>query len=248
MPIRLGGGTVVRPKDLASIRLGDGTALFSQVPNSVIHQYRGRDFTTSTWTNSVGSADISINGASVTTLNGKRAASGDGVDDFGKATIPRVGNLQKSAVEFSMQTTSSGNGIPFGVNNSPSTGGTVTFNPSLNFDANFNQDPGNINIQLSDGTDLIRFAATTSPNLNDGDVHKVSIVFVDTASNDVRLIIDGSQVNITFSAASGPQNFGNLSDDFGFFARTDGGTPSDFSEISFGIFRFHDRPISKQTI
>jgi hypothetical protein len=80
-------------------RPGDDPAQFRSVvrprrvqppdpPGSVIHQYRGENFTTSTWTDSVGNADMSINGVSASTLNGSRAASSDGVDDFGVTSAP----------------------------------------------------------------------------------------------------------------------------------------------------------------
>jgi hypothetical protein len=58
-------------------------------PRSVTNQYKGRNFTTSTWTDSVGTADMSIDGVSASTLNGDKAASSDGVDDFGKANGPQ---------------------------------------------------------------------------------------------------------------------------------------------------------------
>jgi hypothetical protein len=55
----------------------------------VIHQYRGENFRTDGWEDSVGQADMSISGVSPGRLNGERAASSDGVDDFGLADGPQ---------------------------------------------------------------------------------------------------------------------------------------------------------------
>jgi hypothetical protein len=219
-------------------------------PDSVIREYRAKNFGSSTVPDSVGSADMSTNGVTAVTLNnGGAGIKGDGVDDSGLATIPEVGNFQQSAIEFSMQTTSTNDGVPFGISNSSSpSGGSITFNTNINRDESFNKSTGQIRIQISDGSDVLRFAPSTNPNLNDGNVHKVSIIYDNAANNDTRLIIDGSQVNLTFSDVDGPSNFGDLNDDFGFFGRADDGTVSSFCDIAFGVIRFHNQSITSQTI
>jgi hypothetical protein len=58
-------------------------------PASVIYQYRGRNFNTSTWVDSAPSApqsDLSNNGPAVSSINGNKAPSSDGTDDFSIST------------------------------------------------------------------------------------------------------------------------------------------------------------------
>lgn len=59
-------------------------------PNSVIHQYRGDNFTASTWSDSVGNADMTVSGLSSGTLNSDPAVVSDGVDDGGVASGPET--------------------------------------------------------------------------------------------------------------------------------------------------------------
>jgi hypothetical protein len=56
-------------------------------PDSVQFQYKGTNFSPTTWTDSVGNADLSVSGPTNSTLLGSPAGSGDGVDDI--ATAPK---------------------------------------------------------------------------------------------------------------------------------------------------------------
>jgi hypothetical protein len=60
-----------------------------QPPQTVLHRYRGSDFTGSTWPDSIGSADLTVTGASSATLgpNDADAVSFDGVDDNAESTL-----------------------------------------------------------------------------------------------------------------------------------------------------------------
>jgi hypothetical protein len=94
-------------------RPGDDPAQFRSVvrpaqvpvaPDSVVHQYRGENFTTSTWADTAPSgpqADMSITGVSASTLNGSRTASSDGVDDFATSPLGTVETLPSNP-EFSV--------------------------------------------------------------------------------------------------------------------------------------------------
>jgi hypothetical protein len=81
--------SVVRPSQLP------------EPPDSVVHQYRGENFTTSTWPDTASSpsqADMSINGPIADTLNGDKSARADGVDDLTVSTAP-AGNGPESLLK-----------------------------------------------------------------------------------------------------------------------------------------------------
>jgi hypothetical protein len=81
-------------------------------PDSVVHQYLGKNFTTSTWPDTAPSgpqADMTVNGPVTDTLNGDPAATSDGIDDFGLADGPQdTFSSQNCAVAFVFNADGSG--------------------------------------------------------------------------------------------------------------------------------------------
>ena len=240
-PIRKGDGTPVTPKGISQIRTGDGRILFDGVaiPDSAVLNFDAANFDTPTWPNGVDNEpDMSVSGLSTTTLsNGTSGVGGDGNDDFGEVTLPSAldGNaLQSQTIEFSIEL--SNDDIGHIVSNINSNGNQAT-QVRIN-----DPDPGHIRVFCEDDDDnRLRFGTDQNPNINDGEVHNVTVDIADSSQNDVNIHIDGSSVGLTFSDTDGPSNFTTWDYDCAFWAQrlTGGGTTAHL-EAASGIIRWHD--------
>jgi hypothetical protein len=238
-------------------RPGDDPAQFRSVvrpaqvpvtPDSVVHQYRGENFTTSTWTDSVGNADMTINGLSVGTLNSSRSASSDGVDDVGLADNPQ--NLpQNETFGVSMVVQSSDNSSP-----TPKIIGTEDGSVfSLANDDFFDNSTGELLFNLVDdtGNDMRVETATSATKVFDGDVHLVCINKTgnDPSNGDISFYVDdmSSETNQTvhrdnsFSHTS----FSSTSN-MGFFADNRSSNVESFVDLDMSFIEFNSDPYSKQ--
>jgi hypothetical protein len=231
-------------------RPGDDPAQFRSVvrpaqvpvaPDSVIHQYRGQNFTTSGWRDSVGDADMSINGVSASTLNGARAASSDGVDDFGLADGPQ--DLpQNETFGFSMvinDSTPQDNADVFGAG-----GGNNNFQV---IDTDFNDGTlGELFINLTDGNGNA-IAIETKADAIDGDTHLVVFSKRGGSVSDLTVYIDDMTTPVSAdTVANAPFDHTKYSnaDDMAFFAEN---TPSGvrrFNEATLAFVEFNEEPYS----
>jgi hypothetical protein len=241
--------------DFRSLRRGKRNGAFRQAvrlpdlppaPDSVVHQYRGENFQTDTWEDTAPSgpqADMSITGVSASTLNGARAASSDGVDDFGLANGPQdlpekesfgiafvVNSTDKNDVTFWMGARDTNKNAQFGLidfNISDNTNGEITFNLR---DTNRN---------------TIRIEGTT--DVQDGDTHLICINKNSDDAGDVSFYIDNMDAETTVNVRRN-QSFDNtdyLSDvDMGFFG---GNTNSGFDfhkTLDLPFIEFKQSPYS----
>jgi hypothetical protein len=229
-------------------RPGDDPAQFRSLvrlprvegPDSIEHQYRVKNFTTSTWPDSAQNADMSVNGLSRGTIGGEPSVSSDGVDDFGVAPSDTVetlpGTSSEFGVAFTVQTTDN-SGDYFGVQSS-----TARF---LILDGG----GGDIRLGLEENSDFLT-KKTTSSNLTDGVPHLICINKRGNNASDIKFYIDqmgaGQQASDTI-VANDPfkdSKYKIKGDKMAFFA-LDGGT-SDFKKYDAGLFEFNRQPYSEE--
>jgi len=219
------------------------------IPDSVVVQYRGSEFTqgNNTWPADVG-PDMSMTGdpQTETLQNGQDGVRGDGTDDFGSWDPPTSlegSSLQSFSIEFSVQFTTGGT-----FDEGSFSGSDTSINLSYNVDESFNNDDGNLRIQLIDDSDnLVQAAPQSNPNLDDGNTHNVSII-IDASTPDIDFIIDGSSFNVSFDSQDSLTNFGLQDLNQYVFARNNQGSADNYGNIAHGIIRWHDTAISSQTI
>jgi len=195
---------------------------------------------------------MSFNGGptAATLSDGADSISGDGTDDHGLITLPNSlegSSLQSFSIEFAIEhSTSSQSAAVYGARNSDV---NQFLSCNLNLDVNANADVGNIRFNLTDDAgDRVTFAPSASPNLDDGTRHNVSVIYNDTSTNDVDVIIDGSSVALSFANQQSPSNFAAWDVDMAVWARNLGGSLSFYSDMEIGAMRWHDSAISSQTI
>jgi hypothetical protein len=224
----------------AGVGIGSGTAVSATIPNSVEHQYLGDNFTTSTWTDSIGSADMSINGPSASTLNGDRAASSDGVDDFGLADGPAtLPNRASFSIAMTVQTTDTTTSRFFGELDNASDFSRFSINIP---------NSGEFRIVFADDAPNV-IAAKTLTGIADGNAHLVVVNVPDpTDASSIEFFID-DMVNPQTTTVIRNENFqpGNYSanGDLGFFAQNSTGSQiNNFRNMTAGLFEFNTEPYS----
>jgi len=254
-PINLDGDTVdaiTMDGDSVSEVTVDRDVVFDPgPPDTVTYQWTASTFSAgdADWTDDIQSKPMALTGdpQAVTLSNGGAAVKGDDTD-HGLASIPDTLNGVTQAYEFSIQYSHSNLGIWGVLTNS----NVSRYELQLNVDETFSTDNGNLTFVLRDEDDnKLKAAPTTNPNLDDGNVHKVSIDVVDSSQNDLDIYIDGSSVSLSFDSQQNPDNFNfttDASDDFGFWARNNGGTITSSFTAAHGVHRFHNDTIGGQTI
>jgi hypothetical protein len=179
-------------------RPGDDPAQFRSVvrpaqvpaaPDSVVHQYRAENFTTSTWPDSEQSADISVNGLTASTLNGEPSVSGDGVDDFGEDgdLAPFGANADTDfAIELVLQTTDRGNCLGTADSTSDMALGVRTGDP-------FDSVPDRLSFTLRSAAASSNFISVSSgTTVTDGTARHIIINKTGNTGSDIEIILNGS--------------------------------------------------------
>jgi hypothetical protein len=249
--------------DFRSLRRGKRNGAFRQVvrlpdlppaPDSVVHQYRGENFRTDEWIDTAPSgpqADMSINGVSASTLNGARAASSDGVDDFGKTSTPGPESLPGQSDSFGValvvrSSDKVDNTAFFGVSDSGGRFELLDFNPFDNslgelFFVIQDQNSNNLIVETDITTDVV-----------DGDTHLICINKPNNDASQIDIFVDNMktpQPATTIRNQAFKENDYTTSSDMGFFASNDissrGGITGE-KDISMSFIEFSEEPYSKQ--
>jgi hypothetical protein len=236
-------------------RPGDDPAQFRSVvrpaqvpvaPDSVVHQYRGENFTTSAWVDTAPSgpqADMSINGVSATTLNGARAASSDGVDDFGKANGPQdLPENETFGIAFVVKSSDKSDLSNFmAVRESNGTFEIVDANA-------FDGSNGQPALDLKDSNNNRLFVEATV-DVCDSQAHLVIInkkgdgagdidFFIDNTANTVS---DNIEINDPFDSSDY-----NVTTQLAFFAGENEGSVDGFKALDIPFIEFNGQPYSQQ--
>jgi hypothetical protein len=223
------------------VRLAQGAS----VPDSVLHQYRGENFTTSTWTDSVGNADMSVNGLSPTQVNGAPGVSSDGVDDFGKTsaglgagpkTLPGLSDSFGVALTFS---------APKGTRSTEfcgaedlDTGSIFNIRDTDLVDGSF----GEPRLRLNDGSNVLRHetnAVFTDSQLHLLVINKLSDTSVEMFVDDMTAVEPGTTTSRGFDHT----NYNNTVD-MAFFAKNRGFGPKNLKDMQSTFFEFNTQPYS----
>jgi hypothetical protein len=204
-------------------------------PDSVLHQYTGENFTTTSWSDSVGQKSMSINGVSASTLNGDKSASSDGVDDLGKAAIASLFSQQEFGIAFVFQTTDNTDGSSImGVAGSGSS--TFVLQDSDFFDGSL----GELQFFHRDDNNNAAIVETVN-SVADGKTHLAVVNKASDDAQDISIYVDdmSQPANTVVHQNAFDRTAFSVGSDFGFFGRT---TPSGFSshkEIKSPFFEFN---------
>jgi hypothetical protein len=215
------------------------------VPDSVVNQYIGDNFTTNTWPDSVGNADLSVNGPTTGQINGQIASSSDGVDDIAKTTSPGPAQLP-TATTF---------GVAFSVKGTDTTDITSWFG-AVSGSAVFQliSDSGETGKK---GAPLLFLRDDTGQtvergigfNLMDGNAHFVVINKTGSGAGSVDMYVDtvSSPEPATASVNQGfdPTSY-TAPGQFGVHARADGTAGGSFKSFRSTLFEFNSEPYTKK--
>jgi hypothetical protein len=221
----------------------------SRTPDSVVHQYRGQNFTSSIWADSAGQADMTMNGVQNGILDGTesvKSGSSDGVDDFGLAkgtTGPK--DLPENETF----------GMALSIKGTDTTNNTRIFNSSNGPDEQFNISDsdafgggnGRLLLFLRDGN-RESLAVETDDIIFTGDE---KLIVINKNSNNAAGIefYVNDMVNTAPSSIRSTGNFlhTNYSNpiNMGFFARNSGGTIDEFKAFNSALFEFSVEPYSQ---
>jgi hypothetical protein len=217
------------------------------VPNSVVHQYIGDNFSSTEWTESVGAADMSINGVSANTLNSSRSASSDGVDDVGLADGPQ--DLPQNATfGIAMVIRSSDlsdNSHIFGARGSNGSFFRLFSNDSI---ASTNEFPV---LGLRPDSSRSELRAVPNTKVIDGSTHLFVINKNGADITDTAFFIDDMQTptgaTIPRNGVSDPNSYANTAD-MGFFALNDddNGSITNHKSLDLPFIEFNEQPYSQQ--
>ena len=233
--------------------ISDGS-IISSIPDSVVLQYFGTTYSdaSTTWEDDNDVQDMTLTGGeTATTINGSDAVGFDGLEDHGLIDLPPAfdgSGLNEFSIELSLAyTDGTGDEIAFWFF---AADGDQVLGVRANFDADgATANEGQMLFDLRDDNDQrFRFSPSNNPNLNDGDRHDISIIIEDASNNDATLIIDGSEVSLTFLDQDSPDNFKSWSVDLAVAAGNDNGSINAHFEQDCGAMRWHDEAIEEQTI
>jgi hypothetical protein len=214
-----------------------------RTPNSVVHQYRGQNFTDSVWADSVGEADIILNGPQNAVLDGSesvKSGKSDGVDDFGITSTNSPSNPsdlpenESFGVAFTFQSQDKTNKSAwFGCESQTSD----VFFRVIDVDA-LDGSNGELLFNLNDGTDSLNVETTDS--FADGQVHLVCINKKSNNPSDVNIYVDDMTTPVSVNASGQFDNTSySLNRDMTFFAnnRT---SVDQFKSFFAGLFEFNE--------
>jgi hypothetical protein len=241
-------------------RPGDDPAQFRSVvrpvqkttlPGSVIHQYRGENFTTSTWLDSAPNGpqvDLSVNGLSASTLgpNADKAASADGADDFALSTAPAgdgpesLPNDETFAVATVVKGPQTDNRNLIGFFD-----GTNAF--ELNEKDAFDGSKGEIQLILNDGSNVLRVESKVSETQAfDRSPHLVVVQKTGPSSADVEIYIDDMITDIATVNTAGTfdETAYAANDELAFFAQNNRRSIKNFKQSTVSLFEFNKEAYS----
>jgi len=197
------------------------------VPGSTVHRWKLDDVGTGTATDSIGSADGTVNGVSSVSgaYQGGSAGDGDGTGDYiGTTTLGDFGSTVLAntfSVAYTIDNLTTTNEVfACGVDNIDSPGDSTLFTCPIN---RVSSNVPELSIRgANDSGHFLRVQGSTT--ITDGDKHRVVITKSGDNGSEVNIYVDDSQdsTNVSFdSLNSNPSNFNTP---FYIFARNLGGS------------------------
>jgi hypothetical protein len=186
---------------------------------------------------------MSINGVSASTLNGDRAASSDGVDDFTVADGPQ--NLPENETF----------GVAMVFNSTDDSTPTAWFGAEDRSDATFfrfldsaiiNSGSGELLVTLNDGRNAINVETTTK--IADGATHLICVNKTSDAITDIDIYVDDMQtpVNVDRTSSGFDHTAYTISSEMGFFARKKQARIGLHKTLDLPFIEFNEQPYSQQ--
>jgi len=175
------------------------------IPSPATHRWKLGDVATGTATDSIGSADGTVNGVSSIsgTYQGGSAGDGDGTDDFINLTDLSGSGFDsnipgKHAVSFTIKSSASPGIYPFGF----SRGSFGEY--GVNLGSVFDSPPQDaIKYWVGENSSNV-YGVTFNKSVLDGGTHRICIVMRGTAAQDIECYVDASEVtNKTIDQDSG---------------------------------------------
>jgi hypothetical protein len=219
------------------------------VPDSVVHQYLGQNFTTSTWADTAPSgpqADMSINGVSASTLNGDRAASSDGVDDVGLADGPQ--DLPENETFGVAMVINSPD--PRDLTNVLGSNDGANGFPSFQFsDSNANDNStGELRVVVKDSNNNT-LNVETAGKIYDGQTRLIAINKTANTASGISIYVGDmttqAAVNVNTAQSFDHTNYSN-STQMAFFAINLSGSQAGFKALDLPFIEFNEQPYSQQ--
>ena len=217
--------------------------LSSLIPDSVVHQYPYSTFSTSTWSDNVGGAGMTVNGmVSDTFGNGESSVFGDGTDDYGLADGPQ--NLPQNET-FGVALTledPSGSDTSYWM-------GSSDGNASIwLYDSNFTDGTtGEMQFAVQDnnGNSII---VETDSSIADGNIHLIVWNKNSNSAAGVDIYVDDMSTTVPTTAreeqAFDHTNYTNA-EPMGFFAERRDGSINNYKSYDAGIFEFNTEPYTQ---
>jgi len=234
-------GATIDGTDVTEITVDGQTVFSKQVgPATLTHQYLAENFTGSSWTDSVGSADMTVSGLTSSTFaGGLSSVASDGVDDFGTADGPQdLPQNETFGLGFTLQGTDKTDGSDWMFLKD----GNNRFNIS---DSDFfDGSVGEILFQVSDSNNN-RLRVETNTDVMDGSAHTIIINKNGNDASDIDIYIDDMTTPVTTNIRNNMAfNHTNYSPtlELGFFARNGDGTITNHKSFDTNIWEFNSAP------
>jgi hypothetical protein len=216
--------------------------------DTTVLEYIASNFvdSTNTWETSGGTRPLSfyVSSPSKTTFsNGDTAVnSNGGLGTFAPPEELNGSSLQQITIEMDVKSDVGGDPSPWGFGDSNGKAIRLNFNEGNNFYVEMRDEDGN----------NLRAEPTNTLELSDGVRRKVTVSF-DGPSNNVKVIVDGTDVQMNYIKTQSPSISTNLSDvEFGVMGLAlhyeNGGNSRRSAAGLYGKFRLHDEFLTKQTI
>ena len=215
------------------------------IPDSVVNQWAVENFATP-WPDSVGTADMTINGLSSSTFStSDPSVFGDGVDDFGSSDPTEMGSLESFGLAFTLAFENpDGGDVFFGRNESlaqSDTGSSILVRTSNVGDA------ASIEFFMQDENGNRLWVYTTS-TFDDGTPKPVIIDKNGNTASDIDIYVDDMEnPQITTTETDDGFNHTNYTNalDMYYWARNDEGSDSNHMEADMGVIEFNSDPYSQ---
>lgn len=215
------------------------TAVLTYVPSDFVES-------TNTWETSTGTNPLSfyVSTPSKTTFpNGDTAInSNGGLGTFEPPQTLNGSSLQQMTIEMDVKADVGGDPSPWGFGDSNGKGIRLNFNEGNNFYVEMRDENGN----------KLRAEPTNTLELSDGVRRKVT-VSMDGPSNNLKVIVDGSEIQMDYTSEQSPSISTDLSDvEFGLMGLglhyENGGNSRRSAGGLYGVFKLHDEFLTEQTI
>jgi len=251
-PINLDGDTVdsitIDGTDVSEVTV-DGTQVVSAIPDSVIHHYNPGNFTTSNWSDEIGSSDISTISGLIFNSSGfsnNGGVSGDGTDHGLSNTMGNFGSSRDTDFAISVPFNTSDDGaMLLGHDESGVSARTLELGVGVSFHG---ASSGELSFSLRDSNGNKLSAATSGHTFNDSNDHHLILNKTSNSAGGLEFYVDDMTTDVGSNHVD--TGFGNATvQDFdgemGYFCRSQSGSPGLKINALMGNIRWFDNSLTE---